>query len=411
MRRVKSVQFLDPSEENAVLVRRRVNFWLFPSEIILRFALHITASGRQHLPPDVPLLFVSNHVGLFDPLAIVLKAKQPVCQLATVSNFRSGIVGGLFSHFGGIPKKKFEPDVTAIRRLKRWTGYGISVGVFPEGERTWDGRTLPLVPGIEKLVRLLGLPVVTMRIINADRQSPRWAENPRWGRVHLEFHEPKTFSRRDSLDEIREYVRRGITVDPDDCPRWPVIGLSLAAGLPNLLFACPECLTPESLVTHRSRMTCKNCGGKWRVTTENRLVAESRVHDWTIAEVVDLLEERFSHQWIMDKETFERNGIVLESGPMVLLDITDEESQMAGKGRLRLDAENLTVQGEHAWQTPLVELRAIAFDMRRRLTFRCQSQYYEIVLPTESVVKWHKVLQHWSDRAQEADPSSAHEAP
>ena len=263
---------LAPSARNLALVRRRVRLWKPPFEAVPpRAGCSLRWRAGESLPRRQPFLFLANHSGFFDPPIMVRAAGEAVTILATESNFREGPIGRFFVHFGAVPKMKYTADARAIITLKRWADAGAHVGLFPEGERTWDGRRLPLVPGIEKLVRLLGLPLVTMRIYNGFRQSPRWAPRLRRGRIHVELDPPRQFDRRTPPAEIKRYIEERITVDALGEPRFPVAGGGLAQGIANVAWACPCCYLIDGLREQGSRLQCRGCGARWGVDWDGRL--------------------------------------------------------------------------------------------------------------------------------------------
>jgi long-chain acyl-CoA synthetase len=72
--------------------------------------------------------------------------------------------------------------------------HGISILVFPEGERTRDERMLPFRRGLGVMVQELAIPVVPVRIDGLERVLPRDANWPRRGRVVVTFGEPLRFA-------------------------------------------------------------------------------------------------------------------------------------------------------------------------------------------------------------------------
>ena len=131
-----------------------------------------TCEGAEHVPRVGPVLLLANHTCFFDAPIIPLFAERPVITMTTESLLQ-GRHGAFLMSLGVVPKKKFVSDSRAVRLLKGWADAGAAIGMFPEGQRTWDGLPLPLLPGVEKLVRLLGIPVITARIYNGDRVWPR----------------------------------------------------------------------------------------------------------------------------------------------------------------------------------------------------------------------------------------------
>ena len=98
----------------------------------------------------------------------------------------------------------------------------------------------------------------------------------------------------------------------------------------------------------------------------------------------------------------ERDGVLLESEPMDLIERTDDAPLPVASGRLRLEKELLSVRGtddEIVWSIPLEEIRVVTVDMRRRLQFRTTERLYEAMMPTESVVKWEIVAKYWAPKA------------
>ena len=373
---------LPPSTRNLGLVRRRVRLWRPPFVAVMSRWVQLTVAGRERVPRRRPVLFLANHTGFFDPPIMVRAAGDPVTMLATASNFREGPLGRFFVHFGAVPKMKYTADARAIINLKRWADAGAYVGLFPEGERTWDGRALPLAPGIEKLVRLLDVPVVTMRIYNGFRQSPRWSPRFRRGAVHVELDEPRHFVRGTPLAEIRRHIEARIAVDALAAPRYPVAGNGFARGIANVAWACPQCFLIDGLREAGNTLACGGCGGWWRVDADARLNGRRGANSYTLPEVVDRIR-RHHHGAGADHRL-----LPPASEPMTLLDITSGHPREVAAGTLRVTADELVIEGAATWRLPIEGVRSITVDMRRRLTFRAGKRYLEATIPRESVLKW-----------------------
>jgi len=375
-----------------------------PTRLAIRaWAQRLTVEGREHVVADQPCLILANHASLMDPLSILLTAPRYAQFMATQSLF-NGRLGQILAWWGVVPKKKFTVDSRAIRLLKGWTDVGSPVALFPEGQRTWDGRPLPLLDGIEKLVRLLGAPVVTARIYNADRVWPRWAPAPRRGRVHVVFDPPRSFARREDVQVIRDFIAQGIQVDPD-AHRYTVRGRNLAVGLSNVLFACPACQAVEALKERADQLGCSECGGRWTVDTTNHLTPTGGGEPLSIAAAWDAVQAGFAERdWITDLDRHRDDGVILESKPVALFDVTDELPVAVGKGRIVLTRDGLRLDGEGSWSIGMDALRSVSAEQRDRLYFFTKDRCYEPIMPDESVVKWELITDHWRRRALVAEP-------
>jgi 1-acyl-sn-glycerol-3-phosphate acyltransferase len=238
----------------------------------LRFNLH----GRNlHIFKELkpPYLILANHVGYWDPFMVSSVLPDPVHWVAADQTFRSVLQGYLLQFVGAIPKTKGVSDFETIRSVLRIREAGGVIGLFPEGQRTWDGVTLPLLPATAKLVKLLRVPVVVAKFKGAYFGHPRWARRPRCGKIVVAFHramEPADLrslsptaihQRLQSLLEHDDYQYQSRRMRPYRDPRR-------AEYIENVLIYCPECLADGSIHSRGHRFHCRSCGTRWIYTRE-----------------------------------------------------------------------------------------------------------------------------------------------
>lgn len=382
--------------------RRRIEFRVRWIGLIARYGLRpmVRATFAPATPLHEPALIMSNHSSLWDPMFLSLAVGRSVHFLATELAFADGPMGWIHRFFGAVPKRKFTVDPRAILRLRRWRDLGGSIGLFPEGERTWDGRPLPVLPGIEKLVRIMDLPVVTIRVYNGWRQSPRWATTLRRGRVHVEMDPPRRFTDEDSSESIRRYIEERIRIDADNGPHWPVRGRRLAAGIGNLLFACPACLHLDSIEENGDTAVCKSCGAAWRVDTSSQLHPTTGDAPLALHAAAEHIRGRFPEPWLPASGPLP-GGDLIRSEPATLYDITNASPFLVGRGNLVLTAQSLRIEGAVPWELPLAQVQAEAVDLKRRFNFSTRHHVFEAVMPRESVIKWELFLRHVRSRRAE----------
>lgn len=383
-----------PTPESLALVTRQYRTLRPACGLGLWRVARFTASGVEHIPRTGPVVIITNHVALYDALHINYVARRPVIFLTSSALFNGSLRARFLQSMGMIPKRKFTPDARAIRLMRAWVESGAAVGVFPEGERSWDGQPLPMVPGIGKLIRFLGAPVVTGRIHNGDRHWPRWAVNRRWGRVHAEFDAPVTFGRRDDPDAIAAHILSRITLSPEQVQRWPVRGRALAAGLSNLLFRCPACEAPEALREAQHQIHCTACGAAWRIDTAGLLHAVGGpAHDTALTAEVPRLQRAVAEGWTPT----DHQDTLLESQPGRLLDRSGPQAVTLGQGRLHLSRSGLRFHdGQHTLlDLPFSQIRAVTIEESRRLWLMTADRIYEPDLPLDSIVKWGWIAERW----------------
>lgn len=126
----------------------------------------LTVQGREHIPLQGGLCFVSNHGSIFDILLIIALVGRPVGfiakkELALIPflNIWIFLLGGLF-----IDRKNLRQAVGTINRGIRRIKQGEGIVIFPEGTRSHGQGLLPFRAGSFKLATQSGAPILPIAI-------------------------------------------------------------------------------------------------------------------------------------------------------------------------------------------------------------------------------------------------------
>lgn len=174
-------------ERAAAAVLRAINAVL----TTVMFRLHVT--GRQHLPPG-PVIVAANHLSDLDPM--IIAAALPPDALARVR--WSGEISRLFTSSLGrglaraariFPVEERRPSLT-LAYARESLKAGDCLVWFPESWRSPDGELQTFLPGIGRVVRDSGAPVVPTRIQGTFEAMPRTARFPRPHKVRVAFGPP-----------------------------------------------------------------------------------------------------------------------------------------------------------------------------------------------------------------------------
>lgn len=173
--------------------------------------------------PELVCFFVSNHVNVFDPMVLYSAIPQFVRGLELESHFRVPVYGWIMKRFGNIPVPvvRTAPAVRELKeRCRAALAHGTSVVVFPEGHRTTDGAVGVFRPGVFRMAREFGVPVVPVSITGAYelKRKTSWMLRPAKIVVHL--HDPVDPRTPELPDEraLLEHVR-AIVAEPVDAVR------------------------------------------------------------------------------------------------------------------------------------------------------------------------------------------------
>jgi len=157
--------------------------------------------GTEVIPEQGPFLLIANHQSVLDPILIQTVCPRPMHTMAKSTQFASPVVAQLMYHLNSFPVRRYRIDPQAVRYALRVLRSGEPVGIYIEGERTWDGRLQPPRLGTIRLILKAGVPVVPCTIQGSYDVWPRWHRGVRRAPVRITFGEPLYFPRLDHREE------------------------------------------------------------------------------------------------------------------------------------------------------------------------------------------------------------------
>jgi len=153
--------------------------------------------GLRNVPTDGPFLLVANHQSLLDPLLIQTFCPRQVHTMAKSSQFASPFFAWLMPRIRSFPVRRHQIDPQAVRLALRHLRQGAPVGIYLEGERTWDGQLQAPRRGAVRLILKAGVPVIPCTIVGAYDVLPRWHRSLRRCEIRVTFGTPMHFPKLD----------------------------------------------------------------------------------------------------------------------------------------------------------------------------------------------------------------------
>lgn len=207
------------------------------------------------------MLVLSNHQTAFDQFFLALLLRRPLYFLASEDLFAMGWLSRFISYLvAPIPIRKSTTDARAVMTAMRVAREGGSVALFPEGNRTYSGRTCEIKPSVVGLVRALRLPLVLVRIEGGFGTHPRWSDVVRRGRTAV--YPKRTLEPEEIAAMSDEALYRTIcdTLATDESlPTGLFRHRRRAEYLERAFFFCPFCGIRRHK-SHLSRIRCLSCG-------------------------------------------------------------------------------------------------------------------------------------------------------
>src|SRR5262245_7327462 len=150
----------------------------YPCGVLFMLTNGLRVEGSRRIPRTGPVLIVANHQSYLDIILCGLACPRRAYFLARKSLWKNRLLGWIMDHF-----QRIAVDTTGFSRagldgvldyLKKWR----VVVVYPEGERTHDGKLGALKPGISLLIRKVKAPIVPIGIAGAYEALPRTRTRP-----------------------------------------------------------------------------------------------------------------------------------------------------------------------------------------------------------------------------------------
>jgi len=96
--------------------------------------------GRDNLPAEGPVVVVSNHTSMWDPLLIACAFKRRIRFMTKEELFKIPLLGWFLRTVGCFPVRRGKGDRAAIRAALEVLQGNEVLGLFPEGTRSKTGE-------------------------------------------------------------------------------------------------------------------------------------------------------------------------------------------------------------------------------------------------------------------------------
>ncbi|MFO0826431.1 MAG: lysophospholipid acyltransferase family protein [Gemmataceae bacterium] len=148
------------------------------------FGFSYRGTGRGNIPKRGPVLIISNHQSMFDPMLVGLSCPRYPTFLARKNLFDVPVIGPAINSLGSIPIDR-SMGKDGIQMVLERLEHGRAVLVFAEGERTHTGDVQPLKPGISLLIKRVNCPIVPVGIAGAFAAWNRFMKIPHFSPLFL----------------------------------------------------------------------------------------------------------------------------------------------------------------------------------------------------------------------------------
>jgi 1-acyl-sn-glycerol-3-phosphate acyltransferase len=165
------------------------------------------------VPDKGAVILAANHTSMIDVFFILAALRREAIAMAMAELWKSPLTRWLVEVLGQIPvvRGDSESGKQAMESAAHALEDGALVGIFPEGKCAKPGEVLPYKPGVAVLSKDTGVPIIPVRLVNANKVLPLDKKFPIFGHdVRVIFGEPVDPDDFGSVQELLDEVQTRI---------------------------------------------------------------------------------------------------------------------------------------------------------------------------------------------------------
>ena len=360
-----------------------------------------------------PFFLMSTHNSFWGPFVLAALVPYQVSYVVNDANFRSPLMKLGLALTGAIPKTKALSDFDTIKSIFDIRKQGGVIGIYPEGQNSYDGHTIPIFASTAKLVKRMKIPVIIGDKRGSYLTFPRWAKNVRKGKILISYREE--FSPEEletmSVEEIYERMKQDYTYNEFDFQRKAMIpykGKDKAEYLEIVLFVCPHCKSVAKMVSKGDFFTCTECGYEVEYTvygffeTKGDKLYFDNIRDWNIWQFEYFFEDLTKRLAELEEFTiFEDFGMTLSVGYKA------DPMEEIGRGDVTLYSDHLVFldsDGE-SLSFSFSEMVGINMHNDEKLEFYFRNSLFRVDSRNKriSLYKYYRVIQYLQEKKKAAE--------
>jgi 1-acyl-sn-glycerol-3-phosphate acyltransferase len=363
--------------------------------LYLRFNFRTEAKWHAKPPKKGAYVLVANHSNLNDPFIIGVRLRTPINYMANIDDIE-GFKKFISTGIGCFSIKKGRADRQAFVKAIQLIKGGYSVGIFPEGDRSWLGETAEFSSATVSLAKKMKVPVLMAKLTGNYLSRPRWSDIPRRGRIFIEYDLISAEQMNQmNKDEIHERIAKFIYNDDLNNEKLSNIrfkGKNLASGIENILWRCPACGLEDKIHGSDNKITCEHCNaeyiidGNQRITDQEEILSKkniSNTKDW--------------YNWQLEfmKENTGQNILLSDTDVKLIKETSENEWTSLGKGTMTLGNDAIiwkNNKNEENQEFQLSEVMNIVDNFNEYAILNLNNDRYKIIFNKTCSYKWTSYL-------------------
>ena len=361
----------------------------------IKYRIHINRNGIKKL--NTPSIVLFNHGSSIDFLSDwAFLYPQRGNMVAAYYYFCNFHLGRLMHFFGAFPKFLYQPDISAIKNMKKVLRNNGILFLAPEGRLTPHGELESFIPSTVKFLKKECCDVYLFKNHGTYFTKPKWAKTSRKGRVDVDY--IHLFTKEElkvlTLEEIYNKLYENLYYDEYKWMEENKVkfkGRKFAEGLEQLFYYCPVCGHEYTYSSNKATLECSHCHTKVTLNPYYELVSSNPKIPKTIKEWYNL-QKRIELQNIQDPNYVLKTNVYLKNPDPKGLGFI-----VTGKGECTLTHEGIRYVGTKNNENVdilfrLENMPALPFGVNEDFEiYHDQTLYYFIPENIRECAKWSVV--------------------
>jgi cytidylate kinase len=177
---------------NKPFPKMKFSYWFtyWTARLFFKCCFRLRIYGLEHFRPG-PAIIAANHASFYDPPVLSISCPEEVHFLAKNSLFKVPLFGRIIRALNAHPIARGASDTQTFRTVIEMLAQRKKIILFPEGQRSPDGKLHPLERGLSFLAQKAKCPIIPAYI---DGTFTAWPPGRKWpklfGKMHVVFGAP-----------------------------------------------------------------------------------------------------------------------------------------------------------------------------------------------------------------------------
>jgi 1-acyl-sn-glycerol-3-phosphate acyltransferase len=330
----------------------------------------------------------------------------PIKYITTYEMFRKPVTGYLFRKLNTIPKKRYKSDFQTGREIYKWIRKGAVIGIFPEGERTWTGKMIPLKQETLNLFRKFPeVPLLPVVLEGNFHAWPRWGSRFRRAKIVITFQPAVKIDPGEDKDLFAKRLESLIRPNDQDDLSLFCKSPKRVEDISKIFYRCPECHSFQSLrPKNTNTFECSVCNQQYELDSYYNVQYEkgNRTRIMGFDEFYECIRIRREDIRMMSEALIPKTIQSALKDPILALQQeveVDHEIEgrfsSEGKGWIALTRDFLVLHAsKEKFNIKLQSITSVTIESNRKLQVyeKGRANLYQVVFHEGSVKMWQDLL-------------------